>query len=121
MVFAANASLVEIKTLAKPAKHPFIARLYDAGALCRRNTVLVRNGVCRRGYGLPNFAVRGNARSTNACSFISRKVCEAVQYAHGQEIIHRDLEAFQHSGRGGWNATVLLDFGIAKELQSPDA
>ena len=48
-----------------------------------------------------------------------RMVCEAVQYAHGQEIIHRDLKPsnilVEQDG-----TPRLLDFGIARELQSLD-
>jgi eukaryotic-like serine/threonine-protein kinase len=48
-----------------------------------------------------------------------RSVCQAVQYAHGQEIIHRDLKPsnilVEQDG-----TPRLLDFGVAKQMQSLD-
>ncbi|MBV9505066.1 MAG: serine/threonine protein kinase [Acidobacteriia bacterium] len=106
----------EITTLGK-LKHSYIARLYDAGTL---------------GNGTPWFAmeyvegVRSNeywrtgSRSVEERLRLFRKVCEAVQYAHGQEIIHRDLKPSNILvERDG--TPRLLDFGIARELQSLDA
>lgn len=46
-----------------------------------------------------------------------RRVCEAVQYAHGQEIIHRDLKP-SNILVNEQGTPRLLDFGIAKELHS---
>jgi len=48
-----------------------------------------------------------------------RAVCEAVQYAHGQEIIHRDLKPSNILVEPDGTPR-LLDFGIAKQLQDPD-
>lgn len=105
----------EIKTLAK-LKHPFIARLYDAGTLVD---------------GTPWFVMEyvEGARFTEYCTQVQRpieerlrlfrKVCEAVQYAHGQEILHRDLKPSNILVEPDGTPR-LLDFGIAKELQSLD-
>jgi len=105
----------EIKTLAK-LKHPFIARLYDAGTLDNGTPWFVMeyvdgvrfNDYCRR----PEQTIEEKLR-------LFRSVCEAVQYAHGQEIIHRDLKPsnilVEENG-----TPRLLDFGIARELQSLD-
>jgi eukaryotic-like serine/threonine-protein kinase len=48
-----------------------------------------------------------------------RTVCEAVQYAHGNLVIHRDLKPPNVVVSGG--EVKLLDFGIAKLLGAEDA
>jgi serine/threonine-protein kinase len=103
----------EIKTLGK-LKHPYIARLYDAGNL---------------GDGTPWFVMEyvEGVRLTEYCHTtklgveeklrLFRAVCEAVQHAHGQEIIHRDLKPSNILVEPDGTPR-LLDFGIAKELQN---
>jgi serine/threonine protein kinase len=107
----------EIKTLGK-LKHPFIARLYDAGALSDGTPWFVMEYV--QGVRFADYC-REQQLSIEDRLRLFRSVCEAVQYAHGQEIIHRDLKPsnilVDESG-----APRLLDFGIARELgglQSP--
>lgn len=105
----------EIRTLAK-LKHPYIARLYDAGSLSDGTPWFVMEYVegsrfteyCRSGQA----TIEGDLR-------LFRKVCEAVQYAHGQEIIHRDLKPSNILVEGDGTPR-LLDFGIARELQGRD-
>ncbi len=106
---------IEIKTLAK-LRHQFIARLYDAGSLPD---------------GTPWFAMEyvDGLRFTEYCRQTAipmreklelfRSVCEAVQYAHGQEIIHRDLKPSNILVEAD-GTPKLLDFGIARQLQQTD-
>jgi tetratricopeptide (TPR) repeat protein len=105
----------EIKTLAK-LKHPYIARLYDAGALDDGTPWFVMELV--RGVRFTGYC-RAERRPMEELLRLFRKVCEAVQYAHGQEIIHRDLKPsnilVEQDG-----TPRLLDFGIARELQNVD-
>jgi eukaryotic-like serine/threonine-protein kinase len=105
----------EIKTLAK-LKHPFIARLYDAGALADGTPWFVMEYV--EGLRFTEFCSQGECPIDERLQLF-RKVCEAVQYAHGQEIIHRDLKPSNILVEADGTPR-LLDFGIAKELQSPD-
>ena len=106
---------LEIKTLAR-LNHPFIARLYDAGSLDDGTPWFVMEYV--NGVPLTDYAERHELPIGERLR-IFRQVCQAVQYAHGQEIIHRDLKPsnilVEQDG-----TPRLLDFGIARELQSPD-
>jgi serine/threonine-protein kinase len=102
----------EIRLLAK-LRHPYIARLYDAGALPEGTPWFVMEYVegarladhCRD----PRFSVQDRLR-------LFLRVCEAVQYAHSQEIIHRDLKPSNIMVATDGTPR-LLDFGIARELQ----
>ncbi len=105
----------EIKTLAK-LKHPYIARLYDAGILADGTPWFVMEYV--EGVRFASYC-RAEARPVEARLRLFRKVCEAVQYAHGQAIVHRDLKPSNILVEKDGTPR-LLDFGIAKELQSSD-
>ncbi len=105
----------EIKTLGK-LKHPFVARLYDAGALADGTPWFVMEYV--EGVRFTDYC-RDHNLGAEARLRLFRSVSEAVQYAHGQEIIHRDLKPsnilVDENG-----VPRLLDFGIARELRSLD-
>jgi tetratricopeptide (TPR) repeat protein len=47
-------------------------------------------------------------------------VCEAVAFAHGEGVIHRDLKP-ANVIIGGFGETVVIDWGLAKELGVADA
>jgi serine/threonine-protein kinase len=97
--------------------HPSIARLYDAGVLPD---------------GTPWFAmewVDGQPVTSychhHQCSLqqrldLFRQICQAVQFAHQQAILHRDIKPSNIfvTAAGGIR---LLDFGIAKQLDSDEA
>jgi serine/threonine-protein kinase len=105
----------EIKTLAK-LKHPYIARLYDAGTLADGTPWFAMEYV--EGKCLTDYARERGLRLDEVLRLF-RQICEAVQYAHSQEIIHRDLKPsnilVEQDG-----TPRLLDFGIARELQGMD-
>jgi len=106
----------EIKTLAM-LRHPFIARLYDAGALAEGTPWFVMEYV----EGVPFLEYCcAPERTVEERLRLFRALCEAVQYAHGQEIIHRDLKPSNILvERDG--TPRLLDFGISRELHNLDA
>src|SRR5580698_9071302 len=105
----------EIKTLAR-LSHPFIARLFDAGALSDGTPWFVMEFV--DGQSLSAYLLDNDLTIADQLSLF-RKLCEAVQYAHGQEIIHRDLKPSNILVEKDGTPR-LLDFGIAKELHTPD-
>ena len=63
--------------------------------------------------------VRERAHAIDEMLQLFREVCEAVQYAHSREIIHRDLKPSNIMVEKDGTPR-LLDFGIARELQSLD-
>jgi len=104
--------LQETRTLAR-LTHPYIARLYDAGALADGTPWFVMEYV----DGIPlNLYLEEHPAPIDGQLRLFRKVCEAVQYAHGQTVVHRDLKPSNILVQAD-GTPKLLDFGIARELQ----
>lgn len=106
---------IEQRVLAR-LNHPGIARLYDAGSLPDGTPWIAMEYV--DGVTFSEYCAK------HGCSLaerlrLFREVCEAVQYAHRELVIHRDLKPSNllvtAEGR-----VKLLDFGIAKQLESLD-
>ncbi len=96
--------------------HPSIARLYDADALSDGTPWFVMEYV--EGVALTEYC-RGHGSTIRQRLELVRAVAEAVQYAHQNAVIHRDLKPSNILVRS--DGTVrLLDFGIAKQLESLD-
>jgi serine/threonine-protein kinase len=105
----------EQRTLAQ-LNHPLIARLYDSDTLDDGTPWFVMEYV--DGLPLTQYC-REHECSMEERLRLFRSVCEAVQHAHGHAVIHRDLKPFNILVKP--DATVcLLDFGIAKQLESLD-
>lgn len=106
----------EQRTLAQ-LNHPSIAHLYDADALPDGTPWFSMEYV--EGMPLTDYC------SLHHCTVemrlqLFRSVCEAVQYAHSEAVIHRDLKPSNILVKP--DGTIrLLDFGIAKQLESLDA
>jgi serine/threonine protein kinase len=104
---------IEQRTLAQ-LNHPCIARLYDAGTSPDGTPFFVMEYVdgvplteyCRKRLGSVADRLR-----------LFRAVCEVVQYAHQQAVIHRDLNPSNILVKEDGSVR-LLDFGIAKRLGS---
>ena len=103
----------EQKTLAR-LEHPLIARIHDAGTLDDGTPWFVMEYV--EGRPITEFC-RDAALSIDERLRLFRSVCEAVQYAHRQAILHRDLKPSNILVKPD-GLVKLLDFGIAKQLQS---
>lgn len=107
---------IEQRTLAQ-LNHPCIARLYDAGILADGTPWFVMEYV--EGLPLTEYCRR------RKCSIDQRlrlfhAVCEAVLYAHQNAVIHRDLKPSNILVKNDGSVR-LLDFGIAKQIDSADA
>jgi serine/threonine-protein kinase len=108
--------LSEQRTLAQ-LQHPSIARLYDADTLEDGTPWFAMEYI----DGVPlNQYVETRGATISARLRLFRDVCEAVRQAHLRAIIHRDLKPSNIlvTAEGG---VKLLDFGIAKQLESLDA
>lgn len=103
----------EIKILAK-LKHPYIARLYEVGVHPSGAPFFAMEFI--EGKPLDQFCSEQNC-SLEERLRLFRSVCEAVQYAHSRLVIHRDLKPSNILVRGD-GTPILLDFGIAKQLES---
>jgi len=105
----------EQRTLAQ-LNHPSIARLYDADILDDGTPWFVMEYV----DGSPlTYYCRKLDCSVEQCLQLFRSVCEAVQHAHSHAVIHRDLKPSNILVKNDGSVR-LLDFGIAKQLESLD-
>jgi serine/threonine protein kinase/tetratricopeptide (TPR) repeat protein len=105
----------EQRTLAQ-LNHPLIARLYDADTLDDGTPWFVMEYV--DGIPLTHYC-RERQSSVEQRLQLFRSVCEAVQHAHGHAVIHRDLKPSNILVKNDGSVR-LLDFGIAKQLESLD-
>jgi eukaryotic-like serine/threonine-protein kinase len=103
----------EQRTLAQ-LNHPSIARLYDADSSPDGTPFFAMEYV--EGVPLTEYCKEQHCSIPERLRLF-RDVCEAVLYAHQHAVIHRDLKPSNILVKD--DGTVrLLDFGIAKHLQS---
>jgi eukaryotic-like serine/threonine-protein kinase len=103
----------EQRTLAQ-LTHPSIARFYDADTLADGTPWFAMEYV--EGLPLTEYCVtRGSGLPERLRLF--RMIGDAVHYAHRHLVIHRDLKPSNILVRPDGTAA-LLDFGIAKQLES---
>jgi serine/threonine-protein kinase len=107
---------VEQRTLAQ-LDHPSIARLYDADTLPDGTPYFVMEHVV--GEPLTTYCASRSLSVTERLELF-RAVCEAVQAAHRRAIIHRDLKPSNVLVTAD-GAPKLLDFGIARQLDTLDS
>ncbi|MGA7916734.1 MAG: serine/threonine-protein kinase [Candidatus Acidiferrales bacterium] len=104
---------IEQRTLAQ-LNHSSIARLYDADTSPDGTPFFVMEYV--EGVPLTEYCKQRHSSIAERLRLF-RDVCEAVLYAHQHAVIHRDLKPSNILVKD--DGTVrLLDFGIAKHLQS---
>lgn len=103
----------EQRTLAQ-LNHPAIARLYDANTLPDGTPWFVMEYV--EGVPLTTFCEE-HGSSIPERLHLFRAVCEAVEHAHRHLIVHRDLKPSNILVKPD-GSVKLLDFGIAKQLDS---
>jgi eukaryotic-like serine/threonine-protein kinase len=100
-------------------EHPGIARILDGGVDQAHRPYLVMEFV--EGEPIDTYCA-SRELGVEARLALFRSVCEAVAYAHRNLVVHRDLKPSNIlvTGEGREAAVKLLDFGIAKLLDSPD-
>src|ERR1700719_2603546 len=96
--------------------HPSIARLYDADTLSDGTPWFVMEYV--EGLPLTDYCQKYECSIQRRLQLF-RQVCEAVQYAHAHAVIHRDLKPSNIFVKPDGGVR-LLDFGIAKQIESLD-
>jgi len=97
-------------------EHPNIARLLDAGVGEQGQPYLALEYV--EGLSITDYCQQ-HALAIEARLVLFRQVCQAVSHAHANLIVHRDLKPTNILVTASGD-TRLLDFGIAKLLDSPD-
>ncbi len=93
-------------------EHPHIARLLDGGTTADGLPYIAMEYI--DGKPLPAWVEERKAPVSERLRLF-REICEAVQYAHRNLVVHRDLKASNILVTAGGTAK-LLDFGIAKLL-----
>jgi serine/threonine protein kinase len=114
MTPAAHARFNAEKQALARLEHPHIARLIDAGETELGWAYLVMEYVA----GMPIDHYLAD-RGVDDVLTIFMQVCDAAAYAHRQLVLHRDIKPGNILVDGEGNAR-LLDFGIAKLLQSAE-
>jgi serine/threonine protein kinase/tetratricopeptide (TPR) repeat protein len=97
-------------------EHPNIARLLDAGTTDDGLPYFVMEHV--EGQSITEYARHAKLPITERLELFV-KVCSAVEAAHANHIVHRDLKASNILVRSDGEPK-LLDFGIAKLLEPSD-
>jgi serine/threonine-protein kinase len=97
--------------------HPSIAALHSADTLPDGTPWFAMEFV--EGVSLTRFCTENRSRLADRLR-IFRDVCEAVQHAHQRLIVHRDLKPSNVLVAAD-GSVKLLDFGIAKQLETFDA
>jgi eukaryotic-like serine/threonine-protein kinase len=92
--------------------HPYIARLLDGGVSSNGELYLAMEYV--EGVSIVRFC-KENQLPLRSRLLLFKKVCEAVQYAHQNLVIHRDLKP-DNILVAADGTPRLLDFGTAKLL-----
>jgi serine/threonine-protein kinase len=109
--------LLRERSILAGLEHRHIARLYDVGVTEAGVPYLVMEHV--EGDALTVHADRQRLSVAQRLALF-RQVLDAVQYAHGKLVLHRDLKP-QNILVTAAGEVKLLDFGIAKVLSAPEA
>ncbi len=100
-------------------QHPAIVPVYEAGRFRDGQPFFAMKLVA--GESLERVIARKRSLDERLALLPSViAVCEAIAYAHGQRIIHRDLKP-ANVLCGGFGETVVIDWGLAKELDAEEA
>jgi eukaryotic-like serine/threonine-protein kinase len=99
--------------------HPTIAKVFDAGSTEEGNPYLVMEYV--NGLPLTTYCNRKHLGTRERVELMIT-VCKGVQHAHQKAIMHRDLKPSNIlvTEVDGKPVPRIIDFGIAKAMQSPN-
>src|SRR6266487_1969135 len=95
-------------------EHPHIVPIYKVGGY--KNEVLYIVMRCVDGPSVRQLLERDRRLSVVAAARIARQVADALGYAHGQGIVHRDVKP-DNVLLDGSEHVLVTDFGIAKAAQ----
>jgi serine/threonine protein kinase len=114
---AAARFLREIR-VASRLEHPTIVPLYEAGIWTNGEPFMAMRLIQGRPLGEVVDAAK-TLRDRIALLPHVIELTEALAYAHEQHVVHRDLKP-SNVLVGGFGETVVIDWGLAKELDSPE-
>lgn len=97
-------------------EHPGIIPLYDGGRHVDGRRFFTMRLVRGRTF---ESAIRSEPRERATHLRALRAVCDAVAYAHDQQIVHRDLK-LTNIMLGEFGEVYVLDWGLAFDQRSPD-
>ncbi len=106
-------------SISKELNHTNIVRIFDFGESESGYMYLVMEYL--EGEELKTMTVREGPQSTTRVLAIAEQVLDGLAEAHSAEVIHRDLKPgniYMTTDRRGRDVPKILDFGIAKSLQS---
>jgi tetratricopeptide (TPR) repeat protein len=99
-------------------QHPGIVPIYDAGVLPSGEPFYAMRMMAGRTL---DRAIAGATSLRERLALVPAvtAVANAIAYAHGHRVIHRDLKP-QNVVLEPFGETVVIDWGVAKDLDSPD-
>jgi len=101
--------------LARHVTHKNVVRIYDLGEADGVKFITMEYV---DGEDLRSLLRRQQKLSPNEAVDIVIQICRALDCAHGEGVIHRDLKP-QNVMRDSQGRVVVMDFGLARSLESP--
>jgi eukaryotic-like serine/threonine-protein kinase len=106
--------------VASALKHPNICQFHDFGITASGTSYLVMEWI--NGLNLQRKVMRDGPLSVEEALVIFRQIAAALEYAHSNKLVHRDLKPdnimLSRGGPDRQTIVHIVDFGIAK--QTPD-
>ena len=108
--------LYQEATAAARLTHPGIVTIYDVNAATGVPYVVMEYV---KGRTLADLLVAGPLPPDKAAHVVVQ-VCHALQYAHGQGVVHRDVKSSNIMVDDAWHVK-LTDFGVARVIDNQSA